>query len=409
MYDQDYGFGLWPASIYVPAMARDYADYDNMFRFYTAGTGTSDGWPNAGGRTFMLRSLLANAGFKERFIRRCADFLNSHFREDRVVQTLEEMSSNIRPEIPSHLDRWNWASLTNRGFGRPHQREYQPFTRPTWESNLTVVAAFGRSRPAKLRQDCISHFRLTGGLGTLSLDVTPTNSASIHLNSLRLDVLPWSGEYFVDVASTLTVVPRIGFRFAGWSTPEGVVMTPQLTLKVASNAVTRITAILEPAVPPGASPSDLVVSEFQYNPGKRAETHDWIEIHNPGTSAIDLSGWILRDKDDLHAFLLPRRTLQPGAFLVLTEDDYQFRIFHPANSFSRGDLGFGLDNDWDVIRLYRPDGSEGFKVSYQDAAPWPSEADGTGRTLQLSSPTADPSLPASWKLSADAGGTPGRP
>ena len=33
-------------AIYVPAMARDYGDYDNMFKFYTAGTGTGSSWPN---------------------------------------------------------------------------------------------------------------------------------------------------------------------------------------------------------------------------------------------------------------------------------------------------------------------------------------------------------------------------
>lgn len=32
VYDQDYGFNLWIWVIYIPAMARDYGDYDNMFR-----------------------------------------------------------------------------------------------------------------------------------------------------------------------------------------------------------------------------------------------------------------------------------------------------------------------------------------------------------------------------------------
>ena len=51
LYDQDYGFNLWPEEVYVPAMARDYSDYENMFDFYTNERG-STGWPNARGEHF---------------------------------------------------------------------------------------------------------------------------------------------------------------------------------------------------------------------------------------------------------------------------------------------------------------------------------------------------------------------
>lgn len=106
VYDQDYGFNLWKPEVYLPAMARDYGDYDNMFKFYTAGSGTGTGWPNEGGRTLLLRRLLANDSFKQRFILRCADLLNGPFREETVVGTIEQMSAVIRPEIPQHLQRW---------------------------------------------------------------------------------------------------------------------------------------------------------------------------------------------------------------------------------------------------------------------------------------------------------------
>jgi hypothetical protein len=165
VYDQDYGFNLWDPDIYIPAMARDYADYDNMFSFYTAGTGTGTGWPNEGGRTLLLRRLMANAGFKERFIRRCADLLNGPFREDRVRATIQEMAAVIRPEIVRHLERWSWAQLELRGFDRPHQFEHEPFTQETWERNLGVLEDFARKRPAKLRQDCIDHFQIERRVG----------------------------------------------------------------------------------------------------------------------------------------------------------------------------------------------------------------------------------------------------
>ncbi|MBL9166348.1 MAG: CotH kinase family protein [Verrucomicrobiales bacterium] len=408
VYDQDYGFGLWPASVYEPAMARDYADYSNMFRFYTAGSGTSDGWPNAGGRTLMLRTLLTNPGFKERFIRRCADLLNSNFREDRVVQTLESMAAVIRPEMGAHLQRWSWTELVKRGFGKPHQQEYSAFTPETWETHLQVVAEFGRNRPARLRQDCQSHFRLNGGLGTLEIKTEPPASGSVQLNSLRLEGLPWSGVYFADYPSTLLPIPAPGFQFAGWMTPNGLVTSRRITQGVTRDVTTSVTAQMIPAATPSATPSDLIISEIQYHPGADAESGDWIELYNRGSAPVDLGGWIFRDDEDAHAFPLPERTLAAGEFLVLCEDDFKFRMFQPANVPCVGNFRFGLGNDADALRLYRPDGSVAASVNYQDEAPWPSEADGTGFTLQLRSLSADPSLPGSWKPSAQAGGTPGR-
>src|SRR5262249_42204903 len=150
--------------VYLPAMARDYGDYDNMFDFYTAGTGTDTGWPNKGGRTLLLRRLLMNDSFKERFIKRCADLLNGPFREEIVLSTIRQMAQVIRPEIARHLQRWSWSELQQRGFGLPHQAEYEPFTQETWEKNLGVLMDFAERRPANLRQDCINHFGLGGGL-----------------------------------------------------------------------------------------------------------------------------------------------------------------------------------------------------------------------------------------------------
>ncbi len=409
VYDQDYGFGLWPAAIYEPAMARDYADYSNMFKFYTAGTGTSDGWPNAGGRTLMLRSLLANPGFKVRFIRRCADLLNSLFREDRVEQTLQSMAAVIRPEIGAHLNRWSWTELVKRGYGKPHQPEYRPFVRETWETNLAVVSAFGQARPAKLRQDCMTYFGLKKGLGVLSVEVSPAGSGLIKVNSLRPETLPWSGVYFADITNTLRAVPAAGQRFAGWLTSTGRVDGWTLEGTVTAGTTNQVVALMEPAAPDSGTPSDLVITEIQYHPPTDGETGDWIELYNRGKQPVDLTGWVLRDGANLHGFLLPSRTLEPGAWLVVCEDLFRFRLFQPAATIpALGDLGFGLDNKGDFLRLYRPDGTLAVSVPYRDVAPWPVEADGVGSTLELISTSADPALPSSWKASSVRGGTPGR-
>jgi hypothetical protein len=46
-------------------------------------------------------------------------------------------------------------------------------------------------------------------------------------------------------------------------------------------------------------------------------------------------------------------------------------------------------------------------VAYDDAAPWPVEADGRGSTLELKSVSAYSDQPAAWKASNRLGGSPG--
>ncbi|MCP5515718.1 MAG: CotH kinase family protein [Verrucomicrobiales bacterium] len=407
LYDQDYSFNLWPPDVYVPAMGRDYANYDNMFRFYTSGTNPSVGWPNGAGQTLIFRSLLANDRFKARFIRRCTDLLNSLLREDRVQATIALMAAPIRPEIADHLRRWSWDELVARGFGVPHKPEYQPFVPATWEANLGVMAAFAANRPAKVRLDCQREFRLTGGLGELEVRIEPSDAGRVALNTLTLDTFPWVGTYFADLANSLRPIPNPGFRFVEWTTPTGTGTRTTIEFAVESGGRSVVTARMEPAPVDPGSASELRLTEIHYHPADAADSGDWIELQNVSGGPLDLAGWIFRDEDDDHAFLLPNRVLEPGAFLVLIQEDARFRLLHPAAVPVAGDFGFGLGNGGDTLRLFRPDGTLALSVVYDDAAPWPQPPDGDGFTLELAALEADPNDPASWRASPNPGGSPG--
>ncbi len=408
VYDQDYGFNLWKPEIYLPAMARDYGDYDNMFDFYTAAAGSGTGWPNEGGRTLLLRRLLLNPSFKERFITRCADLLNGPFREDVVAATIREMAAVIRPEIPRHLERWSWAQLQQRGFGRPHQPEYESFTPATWEKNLEVLLDFARKRPAKLRQDCIAHFALREGLGEVTAEVDPPNSGRLRLNSLALSDLPWSGTFFRDYPLTATAIPKPGYRFAGWTGAGTSGGQPRIELRL-NGPATALTARFEPYTADVPASPAVVISEIQYHPAANQDSGDWLELHNRGNVPVNLAGWILRDDNDDHDFLLPELMLEAGAYVVICENAAKFNRTYPGVINHVGDFGFGLGNGGDTIRLFDPTGELTLSLPYDDDPPWSSQADGTGYTLQLIDPQSYSADPAAWKTSTDYGGSPGRP
>ncbi|MBZ2198761.1 lamin tail domain-containing protein [Occultella gossypii] len=87
---------------------------------------------------------------------------------------------------------------------------------------------------------------------------------------------------------------------------------------------------------------------------------DWVELVNTGTGTVDLSGWILRDDDDLSALEIADGTeLEPGAFLVVETNVT--------------DAGFGLGKA-DEIRLYVADG-----LGQVDSYSWTDHAFTEGR------------------------------
>ena len=139
-------------------MKRDFADYENMFTFHTNTSGGGTGWPNAGGRTLLLREMLESDVFRERFILRCADLLNHLWSGERVVGRIDAMAAVIRAEIPRHLERWSWAAVQERDFGLPHKEEDEPLNLEHWERNVEVMRTFGSGRPEQLRGQLMDHF-----------------------------------------------------------------------------------------------------------------------------------------------------------------------------------------------------------------------------------------------------------
>jgi hypothetical protein len=70
-----------------------------------------------------------------------------------------------------------------------------------------------------------------------------------------------------------------------------------------------------------AATSTVVVNEVLPHGGTTADP-DWAELKNLGGSAIDLSGYAVRDKDLDHVYKLPRGTSIPaGGYLVIYCDD----------------------------------------------------------------------------------------
>ncbi|MEO1260372.1 MAG: lamin tail domain-containing protein [Bacteroidota bacterium] len=135
---------------------------------------------------------------------------------------------------------------------------------------------------------------------------------------------------------------------------------------------------------------DVVITEISYN-NPSVDDYEYIELHNKGTSDIDMTGWSFSTGID---FTFPSYTLNAGGYVVVAIDSVAFEMAFNQPAFQNA--SGQLSNGGEAIVLNDAMGAVVDSVDYDDTAPWPSDADGGGPSLSLCDPDADNSDPANW-------------
>ncbi len=151
----------------------------------------------------------------------------------------------------------------------------------------------------------------------------------------------------------------------------------------------------------------VVINEINYRSANDFDPDDWVELYNPLSGPVDMSGWAFMDEDDTHRFVIPSDTvLDAGSYLVLCRNLTAFQTLFPSVTTCLGGMEFGLNNGGELIRMYDARGVLVDYVVYDDEDPWAFQPDGNGPTLALRDASLDNSLPESWRASLGHG-TPG--
>ena len=148
--------------------------------------------------------------------------------------------------------------------------------------------------------------------------------------------------------------------------------------------------------------ADVIVTELHYHPP--AGSLEFVELCNVGTSAVDLSGWELT-RGVLYEFA-DGTSLAPGAYLVVGEDRTALIAAGLDPDSVHGNWLGSLSNGGERLDLRNRSGALVDSVSYSDAPPFPSSADGGGRSLERLCLTQSASIPSNWRASLTVGGTP---
>ena len=167
------------------------------------------------------------------------------------------------------------------------------------------------------------------------------------------------------------------------------------------NNLTSATACVYPA------PPNLVINEIMYHAPDvlttNGDNYDYIELKNWGSNAINLSGMYFRG-GIVYQFA-NGASIPAGGILVLASNsaNYQtkYSLPQPFGIYTRE-----INNDSERIVLADAFGNTIDEVLYFDSLPYPTLADGTGRSIELKSALLDNNLGSSWFTHPNIGGTP---
>ncbi len=149
------------------------------------------------------------------------------------------------------------------------------------------------------------------------------------------------------------------------------------------------------------------ITEINYNSAPDTDAGDWLELFNPAAFTIDLEGWQIQDGNG-NSYTVPAGiSLPPGSYHVFYQDAMKFASQFATVTNASGPLGFGLNGNGDMLRVFAPDGRIYLSVCFNDAAPWPNGADGEGYTLESQFDNPNPNDAANW-FTGCLGGSPGQ-
>jgi hypothetical protein len=159
----------------------------------------------------------------------------------------------------------------------------------------------------------------------------------------------------------------------------------------------RWTAIVEAEFYLQQDLSKLQLSELMYNPPKvgavDGEEFEFLELKNTGTELLDLTE--LTFTRGLDFSFTNGTLLSPGQFFVLVRNPAMFSVLYPGVSW-QGVYTGKLDNAGETIALTTPLGATVFSVHYDNAAPWPAEADNSALSLQRMTFGLSVTNPVGW-------------
>jgi hypothetical protein len=346
LWDLEWGLGGW-------------TDFNsNMFQHFRLNNLPNYYWT-------IHENLMENPEYRNYFINRYADIMNTRMHPNEFTPMVNQLYEELLPEYPRHHTLWTGDPVGG-------MNNYT-----NWKNNM--LYQFENRNPA-VRNQMLAEYNLSNTVN-VTLKTIPENAGYIKISTIIPDSLPWTGVYFNGNPVRISAHANPGFTFDHWE--YNINLAPN-QLNQSSVVVNIATDDYFHAVFQG-SPRDttLTVSEIHYNPDPSLDGGNWIELHNFGDHAMDLTGYRIKSSNYYDNFEFKDGTTLPAkGYLVVSQDTALFHSIYPEVYNVTGGTVFGWENNEDSIYVLGPHNESIVAMHYNDDAPYPRCADGYGRTME---------------------------
>lgn len=337
----------------------------------------------------LFFSLLENQQFRNRFVNRSCDLINSDFIYDKVKQKIEKLKENIGPYVTKHNLKWE-KSLGN------------------WNEELSILTNYFNERPDYYLNQLKDEIQNTNDIYSINLNTNIKNAGTISISTLAITDFPWHGRYLNNIPINIEAIENNNFEFLRW---EGDINSTNKSIElILTDKNINLKAVFKSK---NTTENPIVINEIMYNDSKENNSGDWIELKNISDDEVNLGGWVFIDdggkKDNPNESFIFPEGFKLGAknYLVLVNNKKDFNDAYSDNIELLGEFEFGLSSKGDNALLFNTKGVLIDSVSYMSVSPWPFEANGLGYSLELKNPILDNAKYYNWGASKILGGSPG--
>jgi len=157
----------------------------------------------------IFNKVLQNDKFRCQFTNRYADLINTSLSFESAQEKTDIIKNDMQDAMPRHIERWQNSGNLNGTIS----------SMPAWENSINNILNYYGER-VSTAQSFLNYTLYLDGMNDISLDVFPTNSGSINLNTISVDEFPWNGVYFNDCEIDITAIADSGYSFTHWSDLE---------------------------------------------------------------------------------------------------------------------------------------------------------------------------------------------
>ncbi len=260
------------------------------------------------GHIVIFNALMQNPAFKQLYINRFADLINTAFSCTNMTNHLDTMIARIQPEMQRQCTRWS-GSYTQ------------------WQQNVQYLRNQITGRCAFIGGAMDTCYHVTGPY-PLVVNTFPANSGTVTVNTITPTVYPWYSTYFGGVDLVFKANANVGYQFSHW-TIQNHTITPgiandsiwfnllntgdSLTAVFIRTDSVHLTVLTNPVAAGNISVNGIMPSSYPY-------TFTFADSTVLTITETANTGFIFNNWTILHHVLLPNNNAQNVGFMILDND-----------------------------------------------------------------------------------------